>query len=96
MFSLFGAFFVAASFGNMANALLDLNPPWGLLIDLNMTMRGLWQWLLLGRTEFGMAFAPAGSGAGLPSWTALLSVASFSAISFVLLVQKIRACEVVR
>jgi ABC-2 type transport system permease protein len=96
MFSLFGAFFVAASFGNMANALLDLNPPWGLLIDLNMTMRGLWQWLLLGRTEFGMAFAPAGSGPGLPSWTALLSVASFSTISFVLLIKKIRACEVVR
>jgi ABC-2 type transport system permease protein len=96
VFSLFGVFFIAASFGNLANGLLALDPPFGLLMDLNATMRALWQWLLLGQTDFAMTFRRSTIESGLPSWTALASLISFSAVSLVLLVRKVRACEVVR
>jgi len=98
MFSLFGAFFIAGSFGNIVNSTLDLQPPLGLLMDLNTTMRALWYWLLLGEPEFGMVFVRRGTAgaSGLPSWSALVSLAAFSALSLFLLMKKIRACEVVR
>jgi len=97
IFSLLGVFFVVGSFGNLANALLALQPPWGLLMNMNATMRGLWNWLLLGDSEYGAVFRRGTlSSAGLPSWTALVALAGFSALSLALLVRKVRACEVVR
>jgi len=96
MFSLFGVFFVAASFGNITNGLLALQPPWGVLMDLNATMRALWQWLLLGQNEYSVAFRRTTMESGVPSWTALISLLAFSALSLCLLMKKIRACEVVR
>jgi ABC-2 type transport system permease protein len=96
IFSLFGVFFIAGSFGNLANNLLNLQPPWGLLMDMNTTMSALWQWLLLGQTEFSVAFRRMRMDSGLPSWTALVSLAGFSAVSLFLLVKKVRASEVVR
>ena len=35
---------------------LDLNPPVGLLMDLNSTMRALWRWFLLGQSHYALAF----------------------------------------
>jgi ABC-2 type transport system permease protein len=96
VFSLFGVFFIAASFGNLANSLLLMNPPFGLLLDLNATMRAVWQWLLLGQTEYAVAFHRTTIDSGLPSWMGLLSLMSFSALSLFLLMKKVRACEVVR
>jgi hypothetical protein len=90
-------FFVAGNFGILANTLLDLQPPLGLLMNMSATMRGLWGWLLVGESEYGAIFRRGTiRGAGLPSWTALVSLAGFSAISLALLIRKIRACEVVR
>jgi ABC-2 type transport system permease protein len=97
IFSLFGVFFVAGNFSVLANNLLDLQPPWGLLMNMGATMEALWSWLLVGETEYGGAFGRGMiRGPGLPSWTALVSLAGFSALSLMLLVRKIRACEVVR
>ena len=100
VFSMFGIFFVAAGFGNIANIQLQLARPWGLLMDLNAMMRALWNWLLLGEAEYGAESVVRRFGAGavqaLPSWTALASLAAFSVLSLLLLWKKIRACEVVR
>jgi hypothetical protein len=97
VFSLFGVFFVAGNFSIMANNLLDLQPPYGLLMYMAAVMQALWSWLLVGETEYGGVFRRGMlRGPGLPSWTALVSLAGFSALSLMLLIRKIRACEVVR
>jgi len=97
IFALFGVFFIAGAFGNVANGMLELQPPVGRLIDMKATMDALWNWLLLGQSDFGMMRSRGRLiESGLPSWAALVSLASFAALSLVLLVKKIRACEVVR
>ncbi len=97
IFALFGIFFVASSFGNIANTVLDLNPPVGLLMDLNSTMRALWRWFLLGQSHDALAFQRRLIWeSGVPAWYGLMSLFSFGAFALVLLVKKIRACEVVR
>ncbi len=97
IFALFGIFFVASSFGNIANTVLDLNPPLGLLMDLNSTMRALWRWFLLGQSHYALAFQRRLIlESGVPAWYGLMSLFSFGAFALVLLVKKIRACEVVR
>ena len=96
VFSMFGVFMVAAAFGNIANIQLQLTRPWGLLIDLNAMMQALWNWLLLGATEFGGGRRGFARVLGLPSWVALVSLAVFASFSLILLLRKIRASEVVR
>jgi ABC-2 type transport system permease protein len=97
VFALFGAFFVAGSFGTIANTMLDLRPAWGVLMNMNATMQALWNWLLLGRTDYGTVFVRGRIvDSGLPSWAALVSLMIFAGLSLFLLMKKIRACEVVR
>jgi ABC-2 type transport system permease protein len=97
IFALFGLFFVLGTFGFMANQMLDLRPAWGVLLNMNTTMRTLWEWLLLGQTSYGPVFLRGSLiDSGVPSWAALASLAGFSALSLFLLLKKIRACEVVR
>jgi ABC-2 type transport system permease protein len=96
IFALLGIFFVAGSFGRMANVLLDLDPPIGSLIDLNATMRALWHWLLLGEDGHRAVASGRIAEAQLPAWLGLVSMLTFCGLSLILLVKKIRACEVVR
>ncbi len=95
--SLFGIFFIAGNFGRLANVILGLRTPWGLLIDLNVTMRTLWGWLFVGQDNYADVFrTPRFAHFDLPAWTGLLSLAAFCAFSVFLLMKKVRACEVVR
>lgn len=97
IFALFGVFFIAGSFGNVANTMLDLKPAFGLLIDLQATMRALWRFLLLAQTDYGPAFVRGSFvDSGLPSWVSLISLLGFCGLALLLLMKKIRACEVVR
>lgn len=97
IFALFGLFFVLATFGFFANVMLDLRPAWGVLLNMNTTMRALWEWLLLGEKEYGPVFERGRMvPSGVPSWAALTSLIGFSSLSLFLLLKKIRACEVVR
>ena len=97
IFALFGVFFIAGSFGNIANTMLDLKPAFGLLIDLQATMRALWRFLLLAQTDYGPAFVRGSFvDSGLPSWVSLISLLGFCGLALLLLMKKIRACEVVR
>jgi ABC-2 type transport system permease protein len=83
IFALVGIFFIAASFGNLANVMLNLNPPIGLLIDLNATMRALWRWLLLGENSYAV-FVPRDRfdhPNQLSAWLALVSLLTFCALS---------------
>jgi hypothetical protein len=90
--ALFGVFFVAASFGEIASEMLELDPRWGVLINLPAAMAIMWDWLALGQGEyFGY-----GGGVGLPAWTALVSLLGFCGASLALLIWKVRASEVVR
>jgi len=90
-------FFIAGSFGNIANTMLDLKPAFGLLIDLQATMRALWRFLLLAQTDYGPAFVRGSFvDSGLPSWVSLISLLGFCGLALLLLMKKIRACEVVR
>lgn len=90
--ALFGVFFVAGSFGAIANGLLRLDPPVGSLIQLLTAMRIVWDWFALGQTEY---FGYRGVH-GLPAWTALVSLLGFCAASVGLLAWKVRPSEVVR
>ncbi len=105
--SLFGVFFTAGAFGQIANGVLELNPRWGDLLNLAATMRGLWNWLLLNESTFGrvvmMTRGPGrrmgafrGMTEGLPAWSGLVVLLGFCAVSLYLLAKKIRAVEVVR
>ena len=68
-----------------------------LLMDLNSTMRALWRWFLLGQSHYALAFQRRLIVEfGVPAWYGLMSLFSFGAFALVLLVKKIRACEVVR
>ena len=97
IFALFGLFFVLGFFGFLANQMLDLRPAWGVLLNLNTTMRALWEWLFLGVKEYGPVFERGRMiSSGIPSWAALLSLGTFAVLSMALLLKKIRACEVVR
>jgi ABC-2 type transport system permease protein len=98
IFALFGIFFVAGSFGRLANVILGLDPPIGVLIDLNATMRALWRWLLLGENSYGVVVLRGrfAAEAQLPAWLGLVSLLTLCGLSLTLLVKKIRACEVVR
>jgi ABC-2 type transport system permease protein len=97
IFALFGVFFVAGSFGNIANTMLDLKPAFGLLIDLNATMQALWRFLFLAEADYGPAFVRGRViDSGLPSWVSLISLLAFCGLALFLLMKKIRACEVVR
>ena len=97
IFALFGVFFIAGSFGTIANTMLNLRPALGLLIDLNATMRALWRFLLLAETDYGSAFVRGlVVDSGLPSWVSLVSLLGFCGLTLLLLMKKIRACEVVR
>jgi ABC-2 type transport system permease protein len=90
--SLFGMFFVGAAFGEVANGILSLDPRWGTLLNLRLTMSMVWDWFLAGNdVYFG-----AGGTEGIPAWTGLVSMLSLSALSYGLLAWKIRASEVVR
>jgi ABC-2 type transport system permease protein len=81
-----GIFFVATGFGEAANALLDLDTKWGILISPETTMGMMWNWLLKGQDTYRE----------VPAWTGLLSLLSFCAFALYLLSKKIRECEVVR
>lgn len=98
--SLFGVFFISGAFGQAVNAVLDLNPRWGDLLNLPATMRGLWNWLLLNEAAFGQTLMRTRSGRflteGIPAWSGLLVMLAVCAISVFLLARKIRAVEVVR
>ncbi|HEX4997484.1 MAG TPA: hypothetical protein VFY29_04635 [Terriglobia bacterium] len=90
--SLFGVFFVGAAFGEAANDTLGLDPRWGTLLNLRATMNMLWAWLLSGDS----VYMGAGGSEGIPSWTGLVSMGGFCALSLALLTWKIRSAEVVR
>ena len=89
--ALFGVFFVAAAFGEVANDLLDLNPRWGTLINLPAAMAMVWNWLATGDWLYSGT-----DGAGIPAWTGLVSILGFCGLSTVLLIWKVRASEIVR
>ena len=95
--SLLAIFFIAGGFGVMANNLLGLVPAWGVLIDLNTTMRAVWRWLLTNQSSYGNTFIRGRVvDSGVPSWAGLVAMLILSGICLSLLVKKIRACEVVR
>src|SRR5215471_3244726 len=97
MFSLFGIFFIAGSFGLVANTILDLNPAVGVVIDLRATMRTLWSWLLTGQNSYGLTFERGRLvDSHVPAWVSPVVLLFFCAVSLFLLVKKIRASEVVR
>ncbi|MBI2149153.1 MAG: ABC transporter permease [Acidobacteria bacterium] len=98
--SLFGVFFASGAFGQAVNAVLDLNPRWGDLLNLPATMRGLWNWLLLNEATFGQTVIRSRTGRflteGIPAWSGFLVLLAVCAISIFLLARKIRAVEVAR
>jgi ABC-2 type transport system permease protein len=97
MFSLFGVFFITAAFGRMANQILDLDPAFGEIIDLNATMRTLWNYLFLGEASYPATFIRGRlADSHLPAWLSPVSLLFFCCVSLFLLVKKIRANEVVR
>ena len=97
IFALFGLFFVLGAFGFLVNQMLELRPAWGVLLNLNTTMRALWEWLFLGQGEYGLVFERGRLiRSGVPSWAAPACLLVFSMLSLALLLKKIRACEVVR
>jgi ABC-2 type transport system permease protein len=89
--ALFGIFFVAAGFGTVSNAILDMR--WGTLLNLASTMRMVWRWLLLQENVYRISTPPFGT---LPAWTGLLSMAFVCLIALFLLAWRIRPTEVVR
>lgn len=91
--ALFGVFFVAAGFGTAANGLLDMK--WGTLLNMAVTMRMLWRWLLLGESVYVLGPGP-GSGGELQAWYGLLSMTFICVLSLVMLGKKVRATQVVR
>jgi ABC-type transport system involved in multi-copper enzyme maturation permease subunit len=95
--ALFGVFFIAGAFGQIANGILALNPRWGDLMSLPTTMYIVWNWLLLNDSSYGEIIrrGTVVSG-GLPAWSGLAAMLAFSAVCLSLLLKKIRAVEVVR
>ena len=89
--ALFGIFFVAAGFGTVANAVLQMR--WGTLLNLASTMRMVWRWLLLQENVYNISTPPFGT---LPAWTGLASMAFVCVIALFLLAWRIRPAEVVR
>jgi len=97
MFSLLGIFFIAGSFGLVANTILNLDPAVGVVIDLRATMRTLWSWLLTGENSYGLTFERGRLiDSHVPAWISLVVLLFFCVVSLSLLVKKIRASEVVR
>lgn len=97
IFALFGIFFITGAFGRMANTILDLDPAYGLVIDLNATMKTLWAWLFIGQTTYGRALMRGGfAESHVPAWISPLALSIFCLVALGLLIKKIRACEVVR
>lgn len=94
---LFGVYFIATGFGQVANGILRLNPRWGDLMSLPVAMRIVWNWLLLNESVFVVPQGPRRVYIeGLPSWSGLVAMLIFCAICLFLLTKKIRAVEVVR
>jgi len=96
---LFGVFFsLPATSASLPTRLLELQPPLGPADEHERDDgAGLWSWLLVGEDRIRGDYSAAETlgGAGLPSWTALVSLAGFSAISLALLIRKdFAACEV--
>jgi ABC-2 type transport system permease protein len=97
IFALFGIFFITGAFGRMANTILDLDPAFGLVIDLNATMKTLWSWLFIGQTTYGLTSLRGRlSDSHVPAWVSPLALLFFCVLALGLLIKKIRACEVVR
>ena len=89
--ALFGIFFVAAGFGTVSNAILQMR--WGTLLNLASAMRMVWEWLLLKRNVYLISTPPFGM---LPAWTGLASLAFVCVVALCLLAWRIRPAEVVR
>jgi ABC-2 type transport system permease protein len=89
--ALFGIFFVAAGFGTVSNAILQMR--WGTLVNLASAMRMVWRWLLLREDMYRIATFPFGS---VPAWTGLVSLAAVCVLALILLAWRIRPTEVVR
>ena len=97
IFAMFGVFFILAAFGFFADLMLELRPAWGVVLDMNASMRTLWSWLLLGEKEYATVIERGRMvQSGVPSWAALVSLIVFAGLSLSLLLKKIRASEVVR
>jgi ABC-type transport system involved in multi-copper enzyme maturation permease subunit len=95
--ALFGVFFIAGAFGQIANEILRLNPRWGDLLSLPTSMYIVWNWLLLNDATYGEIIRRGRVfSEGVPGWTGLAAMLGFSAFGLFLLVKKIRAVEVVR
>jgi ABC-2 type transport system permease protein len=89
--ALFGIFFVAAGFGTVSNAILQMR--WGVLVNLASAMRMVWRWLLLKENVYNIATFPFGS---VPAWTGLISMGAVCLIALLLLSWRVRPTEVVR
>jgi ABC-2 type transport system permease protein len=83
---MFGVFFVAATFGELSNEILELNRGWGMLMNITEVMNMIWEWLFNAKTTYRT----------LPFWSGFISVGVFCGASLLMLWKKIRACEVVR
>jgi ABC-2 type transport system permease protein len=90
--SLFGVYFIGPSFGEAVNRVFDLDPRWGTLVNMRVTMAMIWEWLLTGES----VYMGNGGTQGIPAWTGLASMLTVCALSLLLLSRKIRASEVVR
>jgi hypothetical protein len=84
--AMFGTFFIAARFGDVVNTALQLDPQWGKLMDLPAAMLMVWNWLLLGETDY----------LKIPAWSGLVSMLLFWVLSIFMLGKKIRSVEVTR
>jgi ABC-2 type transport system permease protein len=89
--ALLGIYFVAAGFGTVTNAILDM--PWGALLNIAANMTMVWRWLFLNEstyiTTIPRQFA-------VPAWTGLAAMAVVCGVALALLAWKIRPAEVVR